>query len=64
MYKVYIKKATKNGKLLLETEDKEFAISNGINYHNMIKLFGDYVLPISCIQIEFDGKVVWQAGSI
>jgi hypothetical protein len=64
MYKVYIKKATRDGKLLLETEDKVFAISNGIIYHNMIKLFGDYVLSITCIQIEFEGKVVWQAGSI
>jgi hypothetical protein len=64
MYKVYIKKATKTGKLLLETEDKELAINTGINYHNVIKLFGDYVLPITCIQIELDGKVIWQAGSI
>jgi hypothetical protein len=64
MYKVYIKKATKDEKVLLVTEDKELAFSSGIEYHNMVKLFGDYVLPFSCIRIEFEDKVIWQAGSM
>jgi hypothetical protein len=65
MYIVYLKKATRDYQRVFQSADKQEAIDKAIEYHNAIKLFGDYVLPFTCVRIFKDNNyLIWQAGSI
>ena len=64
MYKVYLKKATHDEQVLLETDCKESAMSLAITYHDIIKSMGEYVIPYTCVRIENENKVIYQAGSM